>query len=102
MVGRKQWTDLRETTLNTILKVMAAHEWKEGVHYRINMQEKKITLFNGSKILFMALRLEPSDMDYNRLGSYEITYAFVDEAQEVPRKAIDVLKTRMSEKVQEY
>lgn len=102
MVWRKQWTDLRETTLNTILKVMASHWWREWREYTINMQEKKIKMFNGSKILFMALRLEPSDMDYNRLGSYEITHAFVDEAQEVPRKAIDVLKTRMSEKVKEY
>ena len=66
------------------------------------MQEKKIKLKNGSKILFMALRQEPSDLEYNRLGSYEITHAFVDEAQEVPRKALDILKTRMSEKVAEY
>lgn len=66
------------------------------------MQTKEIKYFNGSKIDFVPLRLEPSDPEFNRLWWYEETFAWVDEAQEVDRKAIDVIKSRLTEKIKEY
>lgn len=102
LVGRREWDDLRKTSLNTILKVLHHHKLVKGVHYQINMQTKEVKYFNGSKIDFVPLRLEPSDPEFNRLGWYEETFAWVDEAQEVDRKAIDVIKSRLTEKIKEY
>lgn len=102
LVGRREWDDLRKTSLNTILKVLRTHNMEKGVHYEINMQTKELTYYNGSKVFFVPLKSQPHDMEFNWLWWYEITYAWVDEAQEVMRKAIDILKTRMTEKVMEY
>lgn len=66
------------------------------------MQTKEIRYYNWSKIDFVPLRLEPSDPEFNWLGWYEETFARVDEAQEVDRKAIDVIKSRLTEKIKEY
>lgn len=70
--------------------------------YTINMQTKELRYANGSRIYFVPLKKQPADPEFNRLWWYEITHAFVDEAQEVERKAIDVIKSRLTEKVKEY
>lgn len=57
---------------------------------------------NWSKIYFSPLRDVPSDPEFNWLWWYEITYWRVDESQEVNRKAIDVIKSRLTEKIKEY
>lgn len=53
--------------------------------------------WNGGSIIYCVdLAEKPSDPEYDRLGSYTLTDAFVDEAQEVPYKAVNVLKARFS------
>jgi hypothetical protein len=47
-------------------------------------------------IFLIDLSYMPSDPNYDRLGSYGITYAFIDEAQEISEQAINVLKGRYS------
>lgn len=102
LVGRRERDDLRKTSLNTILKVLNHHKLIRDVHFTVNMQTKELRYYNGSKIDFVPLRLEPSDPEFNRLGWYEETFARVDEVQEVDRKAIDVIKSRLTEKIKEY
>lgn len=75
---------------------------QQGREYNLNLQTKELTYYNGSKILFVPLKQQPSDPEFNRLGSYEITYGFVDEAQQVSRKAIDIILSRCTEKIKEY
>ena len=101
-IWRKEWDDLRKTSLNTLMKVFRWHGMERYRDYDINLQTKELVYANGSKILFIPLKSQPSDMEYNWLWSYEITYARVDEAQEVERKSIDILKTRQTEMVAEY
>lgn len=101
-VGRKEWDDLRKSTLVTLLKVMDAHGAKKWLHYDINMQTKELHFYNYSRVFFIPLKLQPTDPEFNFLGWYELTHSFVDEAQEINRKAIDVLKTRLTEKIKEY
>lgn len=75
---------------------------QQGREYSLNLQTKELTYYNGSKILFAPLKQQPSDTEFNWLGSYEITYGFVDEAQQVSRKAIDIILSRCTEKIKEY
>lgn len=102
LVGRKERDDCRKTTLATILKVIGSHWMKRYTHYDINMTTKELIYPNGSMVLFTELKPQPSDPDYNWLWSYEITWFRVDEVQQLPRKVIDILKSRCTEKIAEY
>ena len=102
LVWRREWDDLRKTTLNTILKVLNSKWMKEWREFKLNMQTKELHFYNGSKLYFVPLKDIPSDPEFNRLGWYEITYWYVDEAQEVNRKAINIILSRCTEKVKEY
>lgn len=101
-ICRNEWEDLRKSSLITITKVLNNHWIKKDEHYSLNMQTKELTFINWSKIFFIPIKQQPSDQEFNFLWWYELTYVFVDEAQETSRKAIDVLKTRCTEKIVEY
>lgn len=88
--------------MNTLLKVLTAHWLEDKVDYNLNMQTKELVYSNGSKILFVPLKQQPSDPEFNWLWGYEITYAFVDEAQQVSSKALSIISSRFTEKIKEY
>lgn len=102
LVWREERDDLRKTTLTTLIKVLNRHWLVAWTDYTLNLQTKELKFFNGSKVLFVPLKQQPSDPEFNWLGSYEITYGFVDEAQQVSRKAIDIILSRCTEKIKEY
>ena len=102
LVWREEWDDLRKTTLTTLIKVLGNHDMLAGKDYNLNLQTKELKFYNGSKVLFVPLKQQPSDPEFNWLWSYEITYGFVDEAQQVSRKAIDIILSRCTEKIKEY
>jgi len=102
LVWRRERDDLRKTSLLTILKVLNKHWLKQDIDYNINMQTKELTYSNGSKLFFVPLKSQPVDPEFNWLWGYEITYAFIDEAQEVEPKAIAVIKSRLTEKIKQY
>ena len=102
LVWRREWDDLRKTTLNTILKVLSEKWLREGREYNLNMQTKELRFYNGSKLYFVPLKEKPSDPEFNWLWGYEITYWYIDEAQEVNRKAINIILSRCTEKIKEY
>ena len=102
LVWRREWDDLRKTTLNTILKVLSKKWLREGREYDLNMQTKELRFYNGSKLYFVPLKEKPSDPEFNWLWGYEITYWYIDEAQEVNRKAINIILSRCTEKIKEY
>ncbi len=94
LVGRKRFSDLRDTTLITFHEVLADFGVEHLCNY--NGQEKRATFTNGSIVFFKDIDYEPSDPLYNRLGSYNLTGDFLDEAQEINVKAINVLRGRFS------
>ena len=102
LVWRREWDDLRKTTLNTILKVLSKKWLREGREYNLNMQTKELRFYNGSKLYFVPLKEKASDPEFNWLWGYEITYWYIDEAQEVNRKAINIILSRCTEKIKEY
>ena len=96
MIARANFTDLRDTTLATFHKVI--NHYGVAEHFTFNAQTNyAYNIATGSKIKFREMGWYPSDPEYNRIGSYELTGVFLDEAQEIKKKAIDVLRGRFSE-----
>ena len=102
LIWRRERDDLKKTTLVTMFKVFRNHGLIKDVHYSYNAQDKIISFPNWSWIYFKELKLEPSDPEFDELWSLEITWFWVDECQQVPKKAIDVLKSRCTEMIREY
>lgn len=95
VIARELSVRLMETTYLTLLDVLRNHEMKAGIHYEYRRQENLLEFKNGSVIMLKALPRIPSDPEYDYLGGLEITGAFIDEAQEVEKKAKDVLLSRI-------
>jgi hypothetical protein len=93
-LGRKELKRLKRTTLVTLLsKVhpeMGIKEWD----YKYNAQEGYIEYINGSKIILIDMAYQPSDPDYDKFGSLELTHVIVEEAGENLKKAVEVLGSR--------
>jgi phage terminase large subunit len=94
LTAREELTKLRDTTLLTFFKV--AKELRVKAEYTFNAQSLTATFHNGSVIFFREIKWLPSDPEFDRLGSYDLTGAFVDEAQQIHPKAISVLRGRFS------
>ena len=65
----------------------------------VKFNEKRGTLYfkeTDVLIYLMDLSYQPSDPEYNRIGSLSLTGCFIDEAQQVHPKAITVLSARFS------
>ena len=99
-IGRKELTTLRRTTLVTFFEVLNRHGLVAEHHYI--HRDSPICLFrffNNSVVYFIELQYNPSDPEYTKLGSLELTAAFVDESAETPSKAIEILSTRIGRKL---
>lgn len=94
VLGRKELKNLKRTSLVTLFKVFQKHGIREGVHYNYNQQDSIIRFWTGSEILLFDLDYKPSDPLYLRLGGLEITGALVEESNEVKIAAINILKSR--------
>lgn len=92
VIGRRELTNLKKTTLVTFFKVTAQY----GIEsFKMDNQQNIIKFDNGSKVFLMDLSYQPSDPLFTRLGGLELTGAFVDESNEVEVDGIDILRTRI-------
>jgi len=96
LIGRKELKRIKQTTLRTFFKVCDHFKLESGVDYVYNAQLETVTFSNGSVVFLVDLSQKPTDPEFDRLGSYDLTGDFIDEAQEVPVKAINVLRGRFS------
>lgn len=101
LIGRAELKTLRETTLNTFWEVCKMQGIDSGF-FTFNQQLMSIVFVNGSEILLKDLATYPSDPNFDRLGSLELTGAFVDECNQISEKAWNVLKSRIRFKLDEY
>lgn len=101
LMGRAQLKTLKETTLNSFLEVCKMQGIELNKHFTLNFQSNSIKLFNGSEILMKDLAYYPSDPQYDELGSLEITGAFIDEVNQVPEMAWQIVKSRIRYKLDE-
>lgn len=92
---RKQLKDIKNSTLITIKKVLGEWGLVEDVNYSINNLTNVITFWNGSEILMMELADLPSDADFSRVGSLELSGVMVEEATEISERAADTIFSRI-------
>lgn len=95
VVARKTLKSLKDSTWATICSVVNQWGLVEGENYKINNLSGEMIFWNGSKISMKELAYQPSDPDWQRLGSQEISGAFCDEIGELEEKAIDILFSRI-------
>ncbi len=99
VTARTRLIDIKESTLVTYFKVLAAWDLVMGRDYRYVSRSgapEALVFSNGSREIFKELAYSPSDEDYQRLGSLEITDCWIEEANDgVPEKGADIIKSRI-------
>jgi phage terminase large subunit len=102
LIGRTVLKTLKETTLQSLWWVCAQQGLQLNVHYKYNETKGLVTFYNGSEILLKDCEFKPGDENFDRFGSLEITWAFIDECNQLRKKAWDVIKSRIRYKLDEY
>jgi len=102
LIGRAELKTLKETTLVTFFEIAQKQGLKPNIHFTYNGQSGIIKLFNGSEILTKDLFQYPSDPNFDSLGSLEITYAFIDECNQITEKAWNIVMSRIRYKLDEF
>lgn len=95
LIGRAELKKLRLSTMATFFELCTKYNLIAGKHFTYNGQDHLINWYNGSQIILMDLADMPSDPDFGRFGSLEITDYFVDEASEVSEKCVNILNSRV-------
>lgn len=103
VMGRAVLKTLKETTLNSFFWLCHKQGLRNKYHYVYNPQNSTIKFPpTESEILLKDLYLYPSDPEFDELGSLEITGAFIDEVNQITRKAWDITKSRIRYRLDEY
>ena len=95
LMGRKELTNLKKTTLATFFKLVKELGLNQDDLFKLNSMTNTIRFVNGSELMLMDMAYKPSDPEYLRFGGLELTGAFVDESNECEEKALSILKTRI-------
>ena len=85
LVGRKDYSDLRDTTIKTFFEVCP-----ERIIQNYNKSEHILKFINGSCILFRELK------DRSGLGSLELGWWYIDEGEEAQFEIFQYLQGRLS------
>lgn len=94
-LGRKELTTLRKTTAKTILSETHPLLGVKQEEFRYSpLIDPGVYYINGSSIVFIDLAPAPSDPDFDRLGSLNLTHNIIEEAGEVDHKARSVFTSR--------
>jgi phage terminase large subunit len=103
LTGRTVFNDLKESTLITYFEVLSSWGLVAGTDYFYHGTDHYIQFKNGSREVFKALGYQPSDPDYQRLGSTEFTDLWIEEAGDgLPKKAMQIAKSRIRWKLDEF
>jgi phage terminase large subunit len=103
LTGRTVFNDLKESNLITYFEVLSSWGMIAGKDYFYHGTDHYIQFLNGSREVFKALGFQPSDPDYQRLGSTEFTDLWIEEAGDgLPKKAMMIAKSRIRWKLDEF
>ncbi len=100
LFGRTKLSELKKSTLNTFFQQCS--DLGLTGQYKYNDQSNTITWNNGSVIILMDLFLYPSDPNFDSLGSLELTFAFIDECNQVDIKAWNLVGSRLRYKLRDF
>ena len=87
VVARKTLKALKGSTFNTIKLILRLWGLVQDENYKINNLDGIVTFYNGSTISLIELEDLPSDPEFERLGSNEWGFGFVDECSQVSEKS---------------
>lgn len=93
-LGRKEGNRLRQTSVVTLLNEVHPIMGVTKEEYSYKDQAGFIIYKNGSVIQLLDLNYQPSDPDYDTLGSLLFTHVVIEEAGEIRKKAKDVFGAR--------
>lgn len=95
-IGRNTLVDLKKTTLVSLFELFAKNNLQEGRNkdYHYNDELSCIEFSNSSVIFLVELKNRPRDPLYQNLGGLQLTAAWVEESNEVPSRAIEILYSR--------
>ncbi len=106
-VFRRYITDVLDTTFQSFTKALIILWLKEAssidilnknpwlYDYVIRNWWKEITFSNWSEILFRWLQDKPTDVHFTKIWWLELTWAYIDEANECPELWVSVLRKRV-------
>ena len=95
VIWRKELVNLKRTTLATYYKMLKYYNVPEAYYWTLNWQTNTIKFPNWSEIILLDCAAQPSDPEWTRFWSLELTWAFIDESNEIDAKGIEMLKTRL-------
>lgn len=93
-IARKNLNDLRKFTRPSIHEVF--NNWGlTDKYYKFNGQDNYYELYNKSKVFLLDAKYLPSDPDYYRFGSMQMTRGWIEEAGEFEEKAKNNLQASL-------
>ena len=95
LIGRHELKNLQLSTMKRFWSIADELGLKVDRDYTYNGQYNFIRFNNGSEILLMDMKDSPSDPDFHRFGSIELTDYFLDEVAEISKKAVEILDSRV-------
>jgi phage terminase large subunit len=93
-LGRKELTRLKQTTVMTLIREAHPLLGIKPDMFRYSDMKGLIQYENGSSIQLIDLARQPSDPDFDSLGSLNLTHVIIEEAGEIIKKAKDVFSAR--------
>ena len=90
-IARKQLNDLRKFTIPSIHEVLNVWEIPQEA-WKYNGQDNYFELYNGSKVFLLDCKYLPSDPQYQRFGSMQMTRGWIEEAGEFEYDSYSNLK----------
>lgn len=94
-IVRDTLKNAKATTVKSLEKFYQDYNIDEKYRWKINEQKSIIKFKNGSEIVLLEGCYYPSDPLYNRFGSLELTWAFIEESAECPIEGIEYIQTRV-------
>lgn len=85
-IARKELNDLRKFTIPSIYEVFD-HWGVRQNYYKYNGQDSFFHIHNGSKVFLIDARALPSDPQFQRFGSMQMTRGWIEEAGEFEEAA---------------
>lgn len=85
-IARKSLTNIRKFTIPSIHEVFQ-HWGITDVMYKYNGQDNYYELHNGSRVYLLDAKYLPSDPEYYRFGSMQMTRGWIEEAGEFEEAA---------------
>lgn len=101
LIARNTLKDLKDSTLLTFFDVCKKWGLEPDKDYTYYSDSHIVFHQTGSTIYLRELKWIPTDPNFDRLGSTEYTFAFIEEAQQIRQKAKNILRSRLRYKLQE-